>query len=380
MGNRAVVAVLQRSPNDGDDDFDEPGGLVLDFQGDEVTPEDRERDEELLGDLRLGPGLGWSEWSIWNVEWPMEPPPATPGRLMVKPEVAFKMLENLAAGLPPFRPDLGKGGCSWFTTEGAPHVGIDATKNIPVEVQLTRGSDWMVLREAELRQLFQRFMTEVQAEAEAKFRQLKGIPEGQSFNSRLRKEFARFHKRFAESRMWDRVGQVVQLSDAKAAEVILEPGSDFSKTPGRFAVIADRSLIRLRGGPAPLVKALAAAGFRVARGLLEAIKQAMLRIHPELELVEVIRVGGRLLILAAVVADVFKILYADDKLKATIQTLAGWATATMFAETFAWWWAPADVAGPEAWVVHVVGTLASGGIGYFVGSWYAGELYEIAIE
>ena len=113
-------------------------------------PEDRERDEELLGDLRLGPGLGWNEWSIWNIEWPMEPPPATPGRLMVKPEVAFKMLENLAEGLPPFRPDLGKGGCSWFTTEGAPHVGIDATKNIPVEVQLTKGADWMVLREPEL--------------------------------------------------------------------------------------------------------------------------------------------------------------------------------------------------------------------------------------
>ena len=145
-------------------------------------------------------------------------------------------------------------------------------------------------------------------------------------------------------------------------------------------MIADRSLIRLRGGAAPLVKALVAAGFRVSAGLLDAIKQAMLRIHPELQLVEVLRFGGRLLILAAVAADVYKIIYADDKLKATIQTAAGWAMATVFAETFALWWAPADVAGPEAWVVHVVGTLASGGIGYFVGSWTAGELYEIAIE
>jgi hypothetical protein len=379
-GNRAVGALLMRAPGEPDDDG---GGLKLDVTGDEITAEDEEAAEEyeeFFERIRLGAGPGWNEWSLWEIEFPMEAPPAMPAKLKVTPEVAFKMLENYARGEPPFRPDFGKGGCSWFTTEGSPYAGIDAAKNIPVEVEIIDTPNKLVLGEAELQRVFQRLMAETRAAAEAEFRRRAGIDPARALSSKQLKAFNRFHKTFAESRMWDRVGQLVAESEAKAAEVILE-NSQFSRTAnGRFAVIADAAKIRFKDGAVPLIKALAEAGHGVPAGLFEAVKQAMLKLHPELELVTVLRAGGRLLIAAAITADVIKILYADDKLKATIEVAGGWATATLFAETFALWWAPADIAGPEAWVVHIVGSLAAGGIGYFVGSWYAGTLYEIVVQ
>ena len=153
-------------------------------------------------------------------------------------------------------------------------------------------------------------MADTRAAAEAEFRRRARIDPARALSSKQLKSFNRFHKTFAESRMWDRGGQLVAESEAKAAEVILE-NSQFSRSGnGRFAVIADAAKIRFKGGPGPLLKALAEAGHGVPAGLFEAVKQAMLKLHPELELVTVLRVGGRLLIAAAIVADVIKILYA----------------------------------------------------------------------
>ena len=44
------------------------------------------------------------------------------------------------------------------------------------------------------------------------------------------------------------------------------------------------------------------------------------------------------------------------------------------------WWTPADAAGPVAWVIHGVGTLVAGGVGYFVGSEATTYIYELIVE
>ncbi|WP_322763193.1 hypothetical protein, partial [Frankia sp. Cr2] len=43
------------------------------------------------------------------------------------------MIENMLAGWPPFRPELGLGGSSWFVVEGTPYTGVGAGNNIPVQ-------------------------------------------------------------------------------------------------------------------------------------------------------------------------------------------------------------------------------------------------------
>lgn len=99
-----------------------------------------------------------------------------------------------------------------------------------------------------------------------------------------------------------------------------------------------------------------------------------------MRLLWVLKWGGRLLIVVGLAADVYKIYNAENKVKETVKSAAGWGGALAFSGAFAAWWAPADVAGPGAWVVHGVGTLVAGGIGYFVGSETTEILYELVVE
>ena len=66
--------------------------------------------------------------------------PGTPGNTQVTSDVAVRVLENVAKGEPPFKPELGKGGASWFVTEGNPYTGVDPAKNISVEVEIAKSS------------------------------------------------------------------------------------------------------------------------------------------------------------------------------------------------------------------------------------------------
>jgi hypothetical protein len=44
--------------------------------------------------------------------------PTTPANTNVTPEVAVSILDNVSRGQPPFKPELGKGGASWFVSDG----------------------------------------------------------------------------------------------------------------------------------------------------------------------------------------------------------------------------------------------------------------------
>lgn len=297
----------------------------------------------------------------------------------VSPDVALKILDNLARKEPPFRPELGKGGASWFVTEGNPYVGVSADKTIGVNVEISGLKDAIKFDEARLKTIFDATKLEVAAEAEAKYRSFKGIGPKDPLNSASRKSLAKFVERFAESRMWDKVGQEVAASKSKVGEVVLKAGGKFSKTEGKFAVVADAKKISVRGGVGAMAEALKAQGMR-AEPIIEATSKEWARQRNVGRVQGVFKYGGRILIVVGIANDVYRIYRAENKLKETIKVAGGWGGAALFSAAFATWFTPADVAGPPAWIVHGVGTLIAGGIGYFVGSESTGYVYELVVD
>ena len=350
-------------------------GAVVAQEGDAgVTParaaeaeaEIEKRTEWLESEYRLGAGIG------------VAASPSSPGATVVTPEVALAILDNVSKGEPPFKPQLGKGGCSWFVTEGTPYTGVDTTKNVPVQVDVAETPGKLVFKEAELAKLMAEEAVKTAPDAEATFRERFGIAKDKPLSSKLRKSLVRFAKQFAESRMWTRVGETIASSSVKVGEVVLEPGSAFSKSPGKFAVVAEASKIKLRGGIAPLADALVKGGYQVQAPLIEAAEKLASKQKWAGRVRAVFRVGGKVLILVAITADVIKIYHAEDKTKAVITSAGGWVGASAAGAAFAAWWIPADVAGPWAWAAHGVGTLVSGAIGYWVGSEVTRTVYELA--
>lgn len=86
------------------------------------------------------------------------------------------------------------------------------------------------------------------------------------------------------------------------------------------------------------------------------------------------------LIVIGVGIDVYKVYVAKDKPKAIVESAGGWAGATAGATAFTAFFAPADVAGPGAWIIHGAGRLIAGGVGYWVGSEATRIIYELIVE
>jgi len=132
-------------------------------------------------------------------------------------------------------------------TEGNPYTGIDPAKNISIDVEVAKSSKPVRFAEPELLKLLDEAAKESAAEAEAAFRQRFGLEASAPLNSKLRKSLARFQQQFAESRMWDKVGQRVRASADGVGEVVLQEGSRFSRSgSGKFAVVTDATRSRSR--------------------------------------------------------------------------------------------------------------------------------------
>ncbi|UOE42998.1 hypothetical protein [Agromyces larvae] len=333
--------------------------------------------EDELGRRAGGIG-GWGMTAFGS------PPAAgTAGETAVTPEVAVKILENYSKGEPPFRPELGKGGASWFVTEGNPYVGIGSDKTVNVSAQLgpTKGS--LTFHEADLLEIFTAEREATKVEAEAEFRRRHRIPPEKPLSSRLLKQLERtngFRDKFAEARMWDRVGQRVAASSSKVGEVVLQNSRFSTSGNGKFLVVADPAKIKLRGGPQAVIAQLEAQGLKAEPVLVEAAEAAASSLKWAGRVRTVLRVGGRVMIVVAVAADIIKIYYAQDRQKAVFESVGGWAGATAGAAAFSAMWAPADVAGPWAWAAHGAGALVAGGIGYWVGAEITRTVYELVIE
>ena len=302
--------------------------------------------------------------------------PTSPANTNVTPDTALKILENVSRGEPPFKPELGKAGCSWFVTEGNPYTGIDATKSINIPVDIVKNAEKVVIDPAKLNELFAEMLAKTDAEAETTWR-TRNNKVGKTLTPAQERQLGDFKERFAESRMWDRVGEIIRSSKDKVGEVIVEKGR-FSRTgAGKFAVVADAKMIQVKGGIPSLLTILNDAGISAEPVVVEAAEALAKKQKYAGQVRGVFRIGGRILLVVAVAADLYKIYYAEDKLKATITSAGGWAGATAAGAAFAAWFTPADTAGPWAWVAHGVGTLVAGGIGYWVGSETIRYIYEL---
>jgi hypothetical protein len=312
---------------------------------------------------------------------PATSPALTPGSTSVTPEVAAQILENMAKNQPPFKPELGKGGCSWFISEGNPYTGIDPVKNVDLPVEINRTANPVIFDEAKLDALFKQERAKLDmAEIEGKYRQHNKLPPDQALNSKARKAIERLAAKAAESKMWDQVAAEVKQSSAKVGEVILE-NSAFSKSGnGKFLVVADASKIQVKGGMSAVVNALEASGSKVEPVVAEAVERTAARLKWAGRVRGAFRYGGRILIVVAVASDVYRIYHAQDKVKTVVETVGGWAGASMAAAGFSTVFAPADTAGPWAWAAHGVGVLIAGGIGYWTGSSTTRTIYEIIVE
>jgi hypothetical protein len=327
----------------------------------------------------------------WGTALPRGPEPVTKGRGAVTPEVALKFLDNMSRGKMPWKPETGLGGSAWFTTEGNPYTAVTPEKSINVEVELAKGNNPLVFKEADLIKIFEAEIgpAAVQAEAEyrANYRARFNVDAPAKLSNTALKAIKRMLTNKAgdrggltEKRMWTRIGEKVAASSSKVGEVVLEPGSRFSENPGKFAVIADASKITLKGGTGPVVDALAKSGVSAEPVVVEAAEALAKKMKWAGRVRGVFRYGGRVLIVVGVTNDIINIFRAEDKVKAVITSAGGWAGATAAGAAFAAWWTPADTAGPWAWLGHGVGTLIAGGVGYFIGSKTTRYIYELAVE
>ena len=307
--------------------------------------------------------------------------PATSANTNVTPEVAIEVLKNLSKGELPWRPELSEnGGSAFFTTEGNPYTGIDPTKNFKIDVELVMPQNKLVFDEQALLQMYNKHKAVCKIEAELEFRRLKNIPSDALFNSKTLKTFNRFHHKFAERLMWNEVGEKVRKSSVKVGEVILKDSFFSKQGDGKFAVVADASKIKVKGGIAKLSELVEVRGVKAEPVVVEAAEAMAKKLKWTGRVKTAFRYGGKILMIVGIGQDVYKVYVAVDKVKAVVESAGGWAGASAGASAFAAWWTPADVAGPWAWVVHGVGTLVAGGVGYWVGSGVTRTIYELVIE
>jgi hypothetical protein len=319
-------------------------------------------------------------WTSMGTAAPRGPAPVTGGAGAVTPEVALKLLDNMAKGELPWKPAEGRGGSAWFTIEGNPYTATGAEKNVNVQVEIAKGTKPLVFREPDLLKIYDAEAVPASALAEAQYRAKFNLGEAVKLSNRALKTIKYNVPGLTQSRMWTRVGERVAASAEKIGEVIFEPVSKFSENPGKFAVVADASKITLKGGIKQVVDALAQQGVTAEPVVVEAAGKLAESMKWAGRVRNVFRYGGKVLIVVGVTLDAIKIYRAHDKLKAVLTSAAGWAGATAAGTEFAAWWTPADVAGLWAWVAHGVGTLVAGGIGYWIGSETTRYIYELAVE
>lgn len=339
----------------------------------------------------LPPAAAGASTEFQRGEWhagaglPVALPRGANGSALITPEIAVSIIENMVEGRPPFRPDLGVGGASWFVTEGNPYTGVSATHTIPISVELVDAEGGLRFLQTDLDRIFAeeeaKAWSEVEVQVRQRFRAETGREAPALLSNTLRERIARQVRGLAERRMWTRIGQQVAASPRQVGEVVLEPGGRFSASPGRFTLAADAARIRLRGGLTALLDALRGTpGIRPVPELEQSAAELTAALRVAGQVRSVLRIGGRILIVVAVAHDLYEIITAEDHLEATLVSATGWAGAGAASAGFSALWTPADTAGPWAWLGHGVGVLVSGGIGYWAGSSTTRYVYRLIVH
>ena len=303
----------------------------------------------------------------------------------ISPEVAAALLNNAANNNAPFRPGLGKGGASWFVSEGNPYVGQNVQSQVQVDVMINRQGA-ITIDSARLEAMFAEVMNDAafRSETEARYRSFNKISADAALSNSAAKSLSRFMGRAAESRMWDMVARTVAQSPSKTGEVILD-GSRFSRDGnGRFLLTTDSGRIQVQ--PDAIMSAMGRASApvdgRIAAAVEGSLQQARLegRLGEAARVRNLWRIGGRLMIVVGAAADTIRIIEAEDKPRTITSVAGGWTGATIAGSAAGAWFAPADIAGPWAWAGHGVVVVVAGAGGYMLGSEVTETVYDITFK
>jgi hypothetical protein len=306
--------------------------------------------------------------------------PYAPANTNVSAEVAARILENVSKGEPPFKPELGKGGVSWFVASGDPYTSVGVDKPVQVPAELKENVPALRFGEQELAEIYNQEKPAALRLAEEQYRARRGLTNNEPLSRKGRNAIEFNAHKIAENAMWDRVAQTVRTSESGVGRIELK-NSRFSRSgDGEFTLVRDASNIRVRGGIPELLKTLGRQGVQAEPVVVEAAEAWARKMEMAGKVRGVFRVGGRILIVVGLANDAYKIYTAQDKVKAVVESAGGWAGAVAAGSAFATWFAPADAAGPWAWAAHGVGTLVAGGVGYWVGSETTRTIYELVVE
>ena len=306
--------------------------------------------------------------------------PYAPANTNVTADVAAKILENVSKGEPPFKPELGKGGVSWFVTEGNPYTSVSADKPVQIPAELKENVPAVGFGERELTEIYNQQKPEALRAVEQQYRERRGLTNNEPLSRTARKAIEFNAHKMAENAMWERVAEIVRRSESGVGRVELKDSSFSRSGNGEFTLVRDAANIRVRGGVPALLETLSRQGVRAEPVVVEAAEAWARKMEMAGKVRGVFRVGGRILIVVGLANDAYKIYTAQDKVKAVVESAGGWAGAVAAGSAFATWFAPADAAGPWAWAAHGVGTLVAGGVGYWVGSETTRTIYELVVE
>jgi hypothetical protein len=322
----------------------------------------------------------------------------------ITPDGATAMANRMLNGDSGFDPAYSpkNGGSMFFVSQGNPYTGKNPEQTIEVEVSVKVPNDVLVFNDADLFEIQSELMIDVFEQNDAKIRQdpsliLKFKNAFKNYNNRPYREknftldasemgisktkrdnLLRNERGNAENAMWTKVGERVKGYTSGFGKVIMGDNapSPYSTNAGEFLVVSESAKVKIIGGDQTFADAIANAGAETSSPeALDVMRNAKIG-----RVKAVFRVGGRLLLLYAIAQDTYSFFYAKDKLREITRIAGGWTGAWIAGGAFAAYFAPADTAGPWAWVAHGLGTMIASGIGYTVGSEMTTWVYDLQIE
>lgn len=331
----------------------------------------------------------------------------------VNPQGATNMATRINNGLPGFDPAYApkNGGTMFFNSKGDAWAGLSADQTITVEVSVKMPSDVAILNDADLFKyevdiaiddfekegakiksnngLMQRFK-------DAYYEYSLGINKNgkydvKDFTSRLKANELGIsntvlkrllaplgHHKSIKARMWTKVGEFVFGTQSGVGRVQMAEGgvSPYAKTPSEYVLVRETANVSIVGGDAQFVDMMAEAGAKNS----SAESMEIFKRQRGAKVRAVFRIGGKILLVVAIAQDIYAFIKAEDKLREITRIAGGWGGAYLAGTAAAALFAPADTAGPVAWVLHGLIVLVASGVGYVVGSEFTGWVYDLTIE
>jgi len=305
------------------------------------------------------------------------------GRHGTAAEAALGILNEVAEGRPPFRPDLGeRGGVQWFVTSGSPNVGsaVADTVNIPVKIEIPRGANVVEFNEARLTDIYNSHLGEARRVATEDYQARH--PNRSITSTRAQNRINYVTEQIAKSKMWTDVGEQVAASPSGIGRVVQTADGPFNRGggSGTFMLTSKPNVVSVKGGAAALLDIIQARGLQAEPAVREAAEQAARNGQIAGKLQGVFRVGGRILVVAGAAADGYRIYQADDKVREAVKVGGGWAGAGAAVVAYNSVTGATNAAGPVAWGLNALGNVGAAVGGYFAGEKIAELVYDLAID